>query len=100
MATVNGGTNADNSLTGLQWEPGGLADADIATIASYICDDILGTFSTVWQGAFSRAGLLYVPNRGVLKMQPGDWVLCDTNSNWPILISANVAQRAGTPWNV
>lgn len=100
MATKAGGTNANNSLTTLTFSGGAdMLDADIATIAQGIKDDLLGAFGNIVPGAFSRQGLLYVPNRGVLKMQPGDVVMIDANSGWPILVSANVVARGGTPWH-
>jgi hypothetical protein len=44
-------------------------------------------------GGFSYEGLLFVPNRGVLRLFPGDVVAIDnlggTNVGWPILVSAD-----------
>jgi|SRR6185312_1194139 len=100
MAVTHGGTNANNSLTSLAFSGGAdMLDADLATIRQNIKDDLLGAFGNVWPDAFSRQGLLYVPNRGVLKVLPGDVVMVDTNSGWPILVSANVLNRGGTPWH-
>jgi hypothetical protein len=99
MATKTLGTAANNSLTALPFSGGAdMADADIATIAQAIFDDQLGAFARIVPGAFNRQGLLFVPNRGVLKVLPGDYVAVDTNSGWPILISGNVIGRGGTPW--
>ena len=39
--------------------------------------------------------MLYIPNRGVLKVFPGDWVGIDSQG-WPVLISAN--SIANGPW--
>lgn len=100
MATKAGGTNANNSLTTLAYSAGAdMADADIATIAQAIKDDLLGAFGLTVPGAWSRNGLLFVPGRGVLKALPGDVVMVDTNSGWPILVSGNVLNRGGTPWH-
>lgn len=49
-------------------------------------------------GAFSFNGLLYVPNRGVLKVLPGDVVAVD-NAGWPILVSKASIGYAGTLWD-
>jgi hypothetical protein len=46
-------------------------------------------------GGFSRQGQLYVPNRGWLKIFPGDVVLVDPQG-WPILVSARSIQLG--PW--
>jgi hypothetical protein len=49
-----------------------------------------------WKGAFSSNGLLYVPNRGILKVLPGDYVGVD-DQGWPILVSAySIANGAWT----
>lgn len=95
MATHTLGTNANTSLTAVTMSAGSdLADADIATIAQGILDDLLGQSSSgvnarIVQEAFSRKGLLYVPNRGVLKVLPGDVVAVDGTAGvgWPILVS-------------
>lgn len=89
MATKTAGSLLTTSLTALQWpsfSATSLSDADIATIQSLIVNDVDPT--QVVPGAFSRLGLLYVPNRGVLKVMPGDWVAVDANG-WPILIADN-----------
>lgn len=100
MATKLGGTNANNSLLALPFSAGAdMVDADIATVSQAVFDDLLGAFARNLSGAFSRNGQLFVPNRGVLKLLPGDWVMIDQNSGWPILVSGNVIGRGGTPWN-
>lgn len=100
MAVTHGGTNANNSLTSLAFSAGAdMLDADIATIAQSIKDDLLGGFALTVPGAWSRNGQLFIPNRGVLRVLPGDVVMVDTNSGWPILVSGNVIARGGTPWH-
>ena len=75
--TKTAGTLATTTLTGAQWPgqnaAGSISDADIATIANAIIND--QDPSAIWPGAFSRMGLLYVPNRGILRMLQGDWAL-------------------------
>jgi len=86
MATSKLGTTANNSLTSLVMS-GAMATADIATIANAILNDQINGLP-IYPGAFAQNGLLYVPNRGVLKVLPGDYVGVD-NEGWPILVSAN-----------
>lgn len=86
MATTHLGTTNDHSLTSLQFE-GALLPADIASIANAVLNDQING-NPIWPGAFAQTGLLYIPNRGVLKLLPGDYVGVD-NKGWPILVSAN-----------
>lgn len=85
MATVLLGTVNDHNLTALAFNAQAAA-ADFASIALAIKDD-QNVAHPVWPGAFVQAGLLYVPNRGVLKVLPGDYVGVDAKG-WPILVSA------------
>lgn len=97
MATTTLGTATDTTLTALGFKPGygsGMSAADIATISNSIKDD-QGNAHARWPGAFSANGLLYVPNRGVLKMLPGDIVGVD-DRGWPVLVSAY--SLAGANW--
>lgn len=96
MATQTLGTNATNSLTALAFAVSA-ADADVATIQQLIKDD-LETNHAIFPGAFSKTGLLYIPNRGVLQMRPGDYVAVDSTTGWPILISARA--KASGPYTV
>ena len=91
MTVKTAGTNATTTLSGQQM-PAAIgtgtlmSDADIASIAVAIINDFAPPL--VQPGAWSRMGLLYVPNRGILKAQPGDWVLYDP-SGWPVLVSSS-----------
>lgn len=89
MATLTLGTTADNSLSAMLFKQGigSMTAADVATLNNAIKDD-LNVAHPRWPGAFSSNGLLFVPNRGVLKVLPGDYVAVD-DEGWPILISAN-----------
>lgn len=49
-------------------------------------------------GQFNFDGQLYIPQRGVLKVLPGDVVAVD-NSGWPILISAASIALPGSLWS-
>ena len=98
MATRTLGSNATTSLTAVLFKPGnnsGVSAADMATMANLIRDD-LSNSHPVQAGAFSSNGLLFVPNRGVLKVLPGDFVGVDATTGWPILVSARAI--AAGPW--
>lgn len=99
MGTKTLGSNANNSLTALKYLPGwnsGMAAADVATLAQLILND-QGNSDQIMPEAFSSNGLLYVPNRGVLKVLPGDWVGVDA-AGWPILVSADAVADGATSW--
>jgi hypothetical protein len=88
MAAATMGTNATTSLT--TFSAGfsrGTVIADIASLANIIKDD-QNVAHPIDPGSFARNGLLFVPNRGVLQVLPGDYVGID-NQGWPILVSAN-----------
>ena len=94
MATKTLGTLATSTLTGVQCTPsvGAVAAADVASIANNIfydpASDARGNVaSSIFPGAFSWNGLLYIPGRGVLRVLPGDWVGYDT-SGFPYLVPA------------
>lgn len=48
-------------------------------------------------GCINTQGQLVVPNRGVLKVLPGDVIAVDP-SGWPILLSQQAIDYAGTAW--
>jgi len=89
MATVTLGTTAQTSLTAKLFG-GAMPAADIATIANLIKDDI-NNLHPIWPQAFAQSGLLFIPNRGVLQLRAGDYVGVDTQTGWPILVSARAA---------
>ena len=94
MATGTLGTNANNGLTSLI-NSGAMATADLAAIANAIKDDQINGFP-IFPGAYAQNGLLFIPNRGVLKVLPGDYVGVDSQG-WPILVSKNsIANAAWT----
>lgn len=99
MATTTLGTNAATSLTSLKFLPGygsGMAPADIAAINNAVKNDA-NPLAFITGGSFSAGGQLFIPNRGVLTVQPGDFVGIDS-TGWPILVSANAI--ANGPWTV
>lgn len=102
MATVQAGTTTPTSLPyALQFLPGsggsgGMAAADVATIANAIRND-QGNGLPIMPGCWDSNGLLFIPNRGILKVLPGDWVAVD-NNGWPILLSKQTTVAANTVW--
>jgi hypothetical protein len=96
LATKTLGTNATNSLVAVKYLPGynsGMSAADQATIQNDILDDLINSHPQL-AGAF-QSGQLFIPNRGILQVLPGDWVGVDS-TGWPILVSANAI--ASGPW--
>ena len=105
-----GGTNAATSLTanivpGSYISQAGVVqsfvepDSAIAAINQAIKDDQNLNNPAPGGGpmwGWSRNGMLYIPNRGAIRCLPGDCVMVDAATGWPILVSAR-ALAAG-PW--
>ena len=95
MTTKTLGTAAQTTLIAVQFQYGGILPADLAAIQTHILDDQI-TPQRIFQGAFTPgSGQLFIPNRGFLKMLPGDYVGYDAATGWPILVSAKAAAAAG-----
>lgn len=97
MAIGTLGTNANNSLTSLQFQPGYGSGQSAAAWASMniIKNDLVNGLPLI-PFSFTDNGLLLVPNRGTLKVLPGDYVGVDSQG-WPILVSKN--SIANGPWS-
>ena len=105
MATATLGTAATTTLTALSGPgsyttPDGIAvaivqaDADVATIQQAIKDDLNPAQPiNTSMGGWSRAGQLFIPNRGWIKVYPGDFIGVDA-TGWPILVSRRAAASA------
>jgi hypothetical protein len=104
MTIGTAGTVANNALTAL-FMPGSFTppaaaalaivqtDADMASMQQLMRDDFnLGQPSPPGGPmlGWSRAGQLYIPNRGWLKVFPGDMVAVDA-TGWPILVANHAA---------
>ena len=92
------GTDLTTTLTGLVW-PASIAD--VAAMNNLIKDDLttgtpLAQISGI--GGLANEGQLKVPNRGYLRIYPGDVIALDPATGGVILITARSA--AGTNWNV
>ena len=98
MALKTLGTSATTTLNAFV-SGSDLSPADVAQICANIKDDLAAAHPVV-PGAFEFAlggnSVLYIPNRGVLKVLPGDYVAYDPNG-WPILVAAN--SIAGSGWS-
>jgi hypothetical protein len=113
MATTTGGTTTTTALTSLIMT-GAMLPADVATINNLVFDDRVNVYpnnptaalnvipaaaQNPAGGAFSQAGTLWVPNRGLLKVFPGDYVMVEAVSGWPILVSRTAIGVGGSVWN-
>lgn len=102
MALNHIGTATTTSLYPcIKFLPGyasGMSAADIASISQAIKDDLNVAHPVMPQQPFSANGQLFIPNRGVLTMLPGDYVAVDPTTGWPILISKRAA--ASGPWTI
>ncbi len=95
MALLTGGTAATTSLEALLWGPA-ISPANVALFQLHVLND-LNVAHPVVPGALNpTSGLLTIPNRGVLKILPGDYVMTDATTGWPILLSAYAI--ASGPW--
>ncbi len=95
MALLTGGTNAATSLGALLWGPA-ISPANVALFNVAVLDD-QNVAHPQWPGALiPTSGLLSIPNRGTLKVLPGDYVMVDATTGWPILVSAYAI--ASGPW--
>jgi hypothetical protein len=105
------GTNANNSLTGYTYSqsPNVLSYANMATLKLGIKDDLNpSNFTPNSKGNMSGSlspniffdfnGLLMIPRRGLVKVFPGDVVAFDTQSGWPILVSAEAIAVGSSVW--
>ena len=85
MAVRTMGTNSTTAIaTALQWYPGGILPADLATFRNNIKHDQIVTSPSF--GSMLEGAQLFIPARGVLRLLPGDWIGVDS-AGWPILIS-------------
>ena len=102
MAIQSLGTNAATSLNlALVWNSVAESQADIRAINQAIRDDQNPRFPVAQiggSGGFTKEGLLYVPNRGVLTLFDGDVVALDSTSGQVILLTAR--GLAAGPWTL
>ena len=87
MATKTLGTTAQTSLTAIAFLAGygQVPNADFAAISALIKDDINVAHPLI-SASFTQDGQLFIPNRGVLRVLPGDWVGVSSRG-FPYLVS-------------
>ena len=99
MALKTLGTNANNTLSAFVQNNATLfTESDAALVRANIKDEQrngLPIYPDGYSQEFAQRGRLYIPNRGVLIVFPGDYVAYDSQG-WPILVSAN--SIANGPW--
>ncbi len=104
MALLTLGSNGTTTLSALQFLPAS-SQTDFAALGALILDDrsqvggvanAAPSAKPIWPGALSRLGKLFIPNRGVLNLLPGDYIAVDANG-WPILLSANAIAGGSSP---
>lgn len=104
MALLTLGTNADNTLSAIQFIYG-MTAADLATLNAAILNDgtqaggvanAAPSAKPIWPGGLTTDGRLFIPNRGFVKVFPGDYIGVDANG-WPILVSANAIAGGTAP---
>jgi|GEM_PF-4333673 len=94
MALKTMGTAATTSLAAMSWNPMS-SIADISAIEANIKNQSNPAHPIV-PGNF-EGGKLYLPNnRGIVLLQPGDWIAYD-NFGWPIVVSTQ-SIASGSSW--
>ena len=103
MTLKTAGTNANSSLSAFQVTVNDVIPADVATLNTQIRLDP-NTLNAVNVGSirmrvnqpYSRRGVLYIPGRGILQIRSNDWIIWDTTTGWPLLLSNDAATNG--PW--
>ena len=95
MALGTLGTTANNSLQSINGFRSDFAFTDVGNPSNLIKDDLNPAHPQLFT-AFENNGLLFIPNRGLLRVLPGDYIGVDSQG-WPILVSKNsIANAAWT----
>jgi hypothetical protein len=93
MALKTLGTNANNSLEAVQFNPSAdvMTDSDLALFNVAIQPNYGGTDPNNGKlGTYiSRDGQLWIPQRGWLRLKPGDWLVTDSTTGFPFILSKN-----------
>ena len=95
MATGTLGTIATSSLTSINgWTPQ-TPIADVAAIQEAIVRQSNSFRTSIIPGGFSPSGRLFLPGgRGIITLQPGDYIGVDS-WGWPIVVSSNSIAAVG-----
>jgi hypothetical protein len=100
MATKTLGTNAQTTLTAVQWNSA-MSVSDLAAINAlmkfpvYTAPGFIGAESGFIPTPCISQGVLYLPGgKGQIKLDEGDWIGVDPNTGWPIHLTKDTAGRA------
>jgi hypothetical protein len=93
MALKTLGTAGTTTLSAVKFNqsPDVLNDADIAALNVLVKPD---SGTELLRPFFSRAGQLWIPQRGWVKVLAGDYIAVDPTTGWPILLSGAAAAGA------
>lgn len=103
MALRTLGTTSNTALSAFSWSANPGHPADVGTLnASILNDQTTGPvgYQAKWPTPFSRQGLLFIPNRGVVQLYPGDVIAFDTQSGWPIVVSGLAISVGSSVWHL
>ncbi len=93
MALKTFGTNGTTSLSAVQFHPssGVMSDSDLAAFNALINPNYGGANPNSGKlGTYiERAGQLWLPDRGWVKVNPYDWLVVDSTTGWPFILSKN-----------
>lgn len=90
MALGTLGTNANNSLASFLVGTDDVTPAQIALLNLGILNDQINGRPKINQ-SYVKKGLLFIPNRGLLRLLDGDYIAIDATTGWPIVVSADCA---------
>lgn len=94
MALGTLGTAATDTLSAVEYHAV-MSVSDLAELNALARDQGTGA-STIYPIPMVQAGMLYVPDRGTLKLFEGDWIGIDPVTGMMIVI--NAASAAGASW--
>jgi hypothetical protein len=99
MALLTGGTAATTTLKALKVDgamgAGSSKAADVAAWNAYAKAQSAAAGAD-YTTAFTLTGLLYLPGkRGVIQCIPGDYIMIDPTSGWPIVVTAQAVTGGG-----
>lgn len=101
MALKTFGTNANNSLSAFVVGTDDITPAQVALLNIGIKGDPpgygapsgavqnVGSVRPRIAQAYQRQGKLYIPNRGVIQLKAGDYIVFDATTGWPAVFSAD-----------
>lgn len=98
MALLTGGTAATTTLSTLKVSGDMGAGVKLRDVGAWnaLAKGQNAAANQDQQTIFSLTGLLYLPGkRGVIQCQPGDYIMIDPTSGWPIVVTAQAITGGG-----